>query len=354
MQLKHISFVIAITVVLSIVIFVLIQGVLSENSRDYPAVKFATTNIDFGLMPMYSTKQIQFDFQNMSDQVIQIVEVKKSCQCFEDIQYPNGDIKPGERGSIEATIEPTEGKKKSAIMLKYSNGEYQVLEISLNGYYDIQLLAENSKVNLGYVSQAYGKSYKSFVYGQRELYDAEDITLSGDIPDWFDIKIADIRTVIKSDQQHSALTDRIRQTGLNPVAEVELMVMPQAPLGHFQKQISFSVSGTNGEKRILKLQCFGDIVPEITAYPSQLIVVPTQYGNSVELIIRSINKVFAIERVESEYVECRWEGKASLSNEAKIIVTIPKDSRFVRDNITAYTNHPDNSKLDIPVIVKKL
>jgi hypothetical protein len=330
------------------------QSVLSENSRDYSDVKFATTYIDLGLMPMNSEKRIQFDFQNISDRVIQIVGLKKSCKCVEDLQYPNGDIKPGERGSIEATIEPAEGKKDSLILLKYSNGEHQVLKISSNGYYDIQLLAENSKANLGHISQAHGKSYKTFVYGNRDLYDADDILLRDQMPDWISIKIVSIENVMITNEQHSALTDKIKQSGLSPLAEVELVVMPQAPLGHFQEKISFAVSCTNDEERILKLRCFGDIVPEIAAYPSQLIVVPMQYGSSMDLIIRSVNEVFGIERIESEHVECRWETKTSLSNEAKIIVTIPENSKFMRDTITAYTNHPDNSKLDIPVIVKSL
>ncbi len=206
----------------------------------------------------------------------------------------------------------------------------------------------SDNLNFPLISRDTGGKQYLIINGDREIFDMNSINLPTDIPNWLDINIVKIKKEEITDQIISS--NKYEQSRLCPVAQLELFVKAGAPLGKFNKLLIFEYSDKNGVVRELNLNCVGEIVPEVSALPSKIVMTDNQEMSWQEVLIRSIDEPFIIKSIESENLECSFS-----KNEKSIFQTYIKikrknnNTKVEKDNITIYFEHPSIKKLDIPV-----
>ena len=86
-------------------------------------IKWKTTSINLGEVKMNEVRDLSFEFTNVTNAPIQILEAKGSCGCT-NVQYPKDAIEPGETASISANFKSGKlGAFKKNIRIKTSNAE---------------------------------------------------------------------------------------------------------------------------------------------------------------------------------------------------------------------------------------
>ena len=66
-------------------------------------IKWKTTSIDLGHVAQNELKDLSFEFTNMTNEPIRILEAKGSCGCT-NVRFPSTEIKAGETASITANF----------------------------------------------------------------------------------------------------------------------------------------------------------------------------------------------------------------------------------------------------------
>lgn len=69
-------------------------------------LQFAYFDMGFQPVKVGETIRAVYPFKNMSRQSTSILQVAKSCPCI-TIEYPQGNIQPGQKGEISVTFETT-------------------------------------------------------------------------------------------------------------------------------------------------------------------------------------------------------------------------------------------------------
>lgn len=319
---------------------------LNPIQQTSKSLRFLTISNHLGLVPVGSDQKVSFKYRNVTDKEIRMDKVKKSCACIADIIYPKDAIMPGEEGTIDIDFRVGEGKKKYALLAVLSSGESQVLTISSEGYYDVRLSAEQIEFSL--VAQNTGGKMSIVVNGDREIFDINSIMIPTDTPDWLQLRITEIEdSVVES----PFALNSYRDARLCPVATIELLLKPGAPMGRFFENFTFDVVREAGEKRELILKCVGEIVPEVSSLPARLIMLDKQETGWEQITIRGINEPFRIKAIEAEYMECDFNKSEKPAFTAQIKVRKKSNNISTdKDCISVYLEHPTITKLDIPVL----
>ncbi|MEO9482687.1 MAG: DUF1573 domain-containing protein [Ekhidna sp.] len=103
--------------------FIMMLGITVAVVAGIAPLKWKTTSIDLGQVEKNEIKSLSFEFTNMTETPIRILEAKGSCGCT-NVKFPNGEIKAGETASITADFRSGRpGSFKKNIRIKTSTSD---------------------------------------------------------------------------------------------------------------------------------------------------------------------------------------------------------------------------------------
>lgn len=110
---------------------ILFLGIAVAVVAGISPLKWKTTSLEIGSVPMNETQELSFEFTNTTAEPIQILEAKGSCGCT-NVKYPEGLIKAGETASVTAEFRSGRtGAFKKNIRIKTTESEsYTYLHFS--------------------------------------------------------------------------------------------------------------------------------------------------------------------------------------------------------------------------------
>ncbi len=103
--------------------FIVMLGIAVAVVAGMAPLKWKTTCIDLGQVTQNEVKDLSFEFTNMTNKPIRILEAKGSCGCT-NVKFPTSEIKSGETASITAKFRSGRvGSFKKNIRIKTSESE---------------------------------------------------------------------------------------------------------------------------------------------------------------------------------------------------------------------------------------
>lgn len=103
--------------------FIVMLGIAVAVVAGMAPLKWKTTSIDLGQVTKNEIQDLSFEFTNMTESSIRILEAKGSCGCT-NVKFPDGEIKAGETASITANFRSGKvGAFKKNIRIKTSESE---------------------------------------------------------------------------------------------------------------------------------------------------------------------------------------------------------------------------------------
>ncbi|WP_436518030.1 DUF1573 domain-containing protein [Ekhidna sp. To15] len=103
--------------------FIVMLGIAVAVVAGMAPIKWKTTSIDLGQVTKSESKDLSFEFTNMTNEPIRILEAKGSCGCT-NVKFPSNEIGAGETASITANFRSGKiGSFKKNIRIKTSESE---------------------------------------------------------------------------------------------------------------------------------------------------------------------------------------------------------------------------------------
>lgn len=103
--------------------FVMMLGIAVAVMASVSSIKWETTSIDLGQVQKNESKDLLFEFTNITDEPVRILEAKGSCGCT-NVSYPKEAIQPGEKAAITASFKSGKvGAFKKNIRIKSSTSD---------------------------------------------------------------------------------------------------------------------------------------------------------------------------------------------------------------------------------------
>lgn len=110
--------------VFGIFLFIFAAALTMSAADDRQAISFDETNYDFGTISnKHDPIKYEFTFTNTTNQPVVILSATASCGCTKP-RHTHEPVKPGEKGSISVTFEPSGqvGYVKKYVKVKYMVG----------------------------------------------------------------------------------------------------------------------------------------------------------------------------------------------------------------------------------------
>ncbi len=85
------------------VTFIVLMGIAVAVVAGIAPLKWKTTSINLGQVEKNEVQDLAFEFTNMTEASIRILEAKGSCGCT-NVKFPSTEIKSGETASITANF----------------------------------------------------------------------------------------------------------------------------------------------------------------------------------------------------------------------------------------------------------
>ena len=79
-------------------------------------VSWDTQMHELGKVKKGDTRSMEYNFTNTSGEVIKI-DIVDACECT-TVEFPRGELKPGEKGTIEAVFDSTEKDESETITIR--------------------------------------------------------------------------------------------------------------------------------------------------------------------------------------------------------------------------------------------
>ncbi len=103
--------------------FIVMLGIAVAVVAGMAPLKWKSTSIDLGQVTKNEVQDLSFEFTNMTESPIRILEAKGSCGCT-NVKFPDGEIKAGETASITANFRSGKvGAFRKNIRIKTSESE---------------------------------------------------------------------------------------------------------------------------------------------------------------------------------------------------------------------------------------
>lgn len=83
--------------------FIILMGIAVAVVAGIAPLKWKTTSINLGQVEKNEVQDLTFEFTNMTEAPIRILEAKGSCGCT-NVKFPSTEIKSGETASITANF----------------------------------------------------------------------------------------------------------------------------------------------------------------------------------------------------------------------------------------------------------
>lgn len=264
------------------------------------ALRFASTQHDFGTLPRGAPAEHLFWFTNASGSDVRIHGVRSSCGCT-TASVVHSIVKNGERGAIRAVFNTRSfaGHQASTITVVFDWPRYSEVQLEVRGYIRSDVVFRPGSADFGTVRQ--GQPVEQVIGVE---YAGRD--------NW---RIAAIR--VPASYFHVEAQETRRDSG-RVSYQLTLRLAEDAPPGPIETELTLQTDDSRGNRVPLTLR--GQVVPPLSVSPALLYLGETPHGTQrrMRLVVRAAES-FRITGVECDDPRFQFEVAA----EAKSLHFIP-------------------------------
>jgi hypothetical protein len=243
-------------------------GASPAMAQAWAAKMFKDRSHDFGAVARGSRAEHRFEFENIYVEDVHIARVYSSCGCTEP-SVTNSTLKTWEKSAIVCKYNTRSflGRKGATITVVFDRPYYAEVQLVVNGYIRSDVVFEPGVVTFGDVRQfnTAEKQIKVNYAGRR---------------DW---RIVDVRS---ANHHFEVELTETRRSGGRVGYDMLIRLLPDAPSGHFQDQLTLITD--DSLRQAIPLPVSGNVVSPLTVSPASLFLGILEPGETVTkpLVVR--------------------------------------------------------------------